>query len=245
MASGLSGPSGFNRGVGLYEGVEGLYGGAPGLVAGPAPLVSIDFKNGIYSVDGVGKTLADLCVQNLNFAPYSASDVVNGTGYKRGPGASAAGPVLTAAAFAAIGTQFVVVMTFYIDEGAAPLSSLHTQIAMMNLPAYSNYSDAVFGRNPVGYSELDDETGIIANLGTLGYAAGRHKAAVRWGATQLAASVDGSAVYAATMTSQSASTHIGLVANSSGSTNSSAIIEKVEFFSVAAFSNANLPALSV
>lgn len=244
MASGLSGPAGLNRGVGLYEGVEGLYGGAPGLASGPFPLVSIDFKNGLYAIGGVSKALADVCTQDLNWGSYSASDVVAGVGYRRQNGAGGNGPVLTAAAYAAIGNQFVGVMRYRFGIGVAAVDWLSIQLAVANLPSYANYATLVVGKPFYGQTLIEDQVGVQLELGAAGYSDGAHIAATRFAAGQVAVSFDEGAVSTAAVASQSSANAIALWADSTGSTDSSAIIEGVDFYAVDDFTLADLPTLS-
>lgn len=210
----------------------------------PSPLVSIDFKNGVYDIGGVSKTLGEVVVQNLNWSPYSASDVVAGVGYRKQNASGGAGPVLSAEAYAAVGYEFVALINYKFIIGVAAVGTLQVQLGTTNLPPYSNFALLSVGDTFYGYTSIEDLSGVRANLGTDGYSDGAHAAAVRFGTGEMAVSFDGAAATVATVQDQSGSNSIVLYADCTGSTDSSAIIEKMEFYPLADFASTDLPALS-
>lgn len=60
---------------------------------GTEPLVFLDFKNGVYTVNGVSKALTDVLAQNTDFGTYTTAAVINGTGLV-GDSSSASNPVM-------------------------------------------------------------------------------------------------------------------------------------------------------
>lgn len=60
---------------------------------GTEPLVFLDFKNGIYTVNGISKALTDVIAQNTDFGTYTTAAVVNGTGLV-GNASSGSNPVM-------------------------------------------------------------------------------------------------------------------------------------------------------
>ena len=210
----------------------------------PSPVAVLDFKGGVYSINGVSKTLAEVCVQDLNWGSYSATDVVAGVGYIQENGDTGAGPVLSAAAYAAVGNEFVAVTRYKYEIGVEPIDRLSISLGLANLPTYSSYCDWIIGETFYDQSALEDETGIISDLGSTGYSDGSHCIAARFTSTQIAISVDGKAPVSATTTDQSGSNTVALWINCTGSDDSAAIIEKVEFYALADYDVTNLPFLS-
>lgn len=65
---------------------------------GTEPLIFLDFKNGVYTADGVTVTVADLLVQNTDYGTWNAATMINGSGAGGVGGSGAAAPVFTGAA---------------------------------------------------------------------------------------------------------------------------------------------------
>ena len=91
MGNGLYlGDKGLSLGTGLYQDAEGLWSGAAGFQAGggtaaPVPLTVIDFKNGIYTIGGVSKTLGDM-FRTLNNGYWDPSYAIDPADIEAGVG---------------------------------------------------------------------------------------------------------------------------------------------------------------
>lgn len=155
------------------------------------PLVSLNFKDGIYSISGVSKTLGQVVEENTDYSPYDPSSVVGGTGLEAS--SAIAFPVLTAAAVAAVtsgpGDGFTAVMTFTL----ALTGTGFTQVSLEIFDAaVANGWGFLAGFNGSASADLYDYDALSDPVSLSG--AGAHKVAVTLTETHLAASIDGDTV---------------------------------------------------
>lgn len=213
------------------------------VAAGPTPLAAGSFKGGSYSIAGVSKTLAEVFVQNTDWAPFSAADIIPDVGYARGPSESGAGPVLTAEAFAAVGTEFVAVLTYYLTNPGGSPTNLGVILDLTDL-GYAQYGGATLGYSFAGDQYAYTAEGGSPSLGTGDRGTGRHKAAFLYGDDNvMRVSLDGGAALSQPYASRNLTDTIGLYAMADPSA-SLAVIEGVEFFSLSDYGAADLVGLS-
>jgi hypothetical protein len=214
--------------------------GAIAAAAGPTPTVSLDFKNGVYSIGGVSKTLAQVCEQFATYGAYSSSDVVAGTGLLRtlstaGPASSSTSPALTSAASAAVlaagvPAGFTAVMTF-----SASLTGNGTAQSFVEMVA----EDVSTGWGAQGLLLSPGSGAMVYDYGAIStssgvVAAGQHKLAFTLSSTRLAGSMDGGTVHvsgapqANTATRIMLSSYAHINAASSGPVTSA--LERIDFY---------------
>jgi hypothetical protein len=140
-----------------------------------------DFKNGIYSINGETKALADLWQQDLNWDAFvPATDVVPGTGLTLSrTSAGSAGPVSTAALEAAVapGTGYTAILDFRINKPASSPNGL-LSVGSYDLPSFANYSEAQFRHNATYFNSTNNFPfgAAVATDGSL------HRAAIAFNA---------------------------------------------------------------
>lgn len=226
-------------------------GGDPGPGAGAGLL--IDFKNGVYIINGANVALAD-AVQSGVYFPYLAADVVPGVGLRAHAdsveSAWKTGPALTAAAqdaaFAGtVDEGFTAVMTYSVSAEIDSVAEVYLYIIADDASSgwYFNWSSGgtAFGAN----------TGSLSDFSTLYVpfptTQGLHKAAITLASDRLAVSIDGAAVVVSAapqpMTEPlqiypSAQAHID-----PGGDSATSIIERIEI--IATVADSVLPTLSV
>lgn len=232
-----------------------LISGQPSSGGGTPYAASIDFKNGIYTLNGVAKTRSEMVVENTDWATFDPSKIIPGTGYQISrmvAGNSSDGFVLTDAVSAGIlpaGSGITMVATYSI-VCADPVPDTYARGALhieaLDLPDYAQEWDVALDFiNSVGnISTLHDfsnpDAPITAGAGT------SHKAAFTFGPDRVAASIDGNAVASINPAADnSGATHIG-VRISAGLFDDLAIsvvttLEKIELIAIVA--DAGLPAL--
>lgn len=212
---------------------------APPAAPGPAvPLVSSDFKNDVYSIAGVSKTLADLWEENADWnTPFVAGDVVAATGLVAtitGAGTVATTPCATAQASAPLLNGFVAVMNYALtkDQGGA-----HIRLELVDLPGFTFEYYAEF---------ISDQAGERCDFGESGVGSEETitletKAAIYVGSDFVAISVGGGPILSHACTDEiAAMTNVALscfVSTTAGT--SIAVIEKLEFFAVDSVHNRN------
>ncbi len=215
-----------NAGVGTGSLSNRLATAAGAVSFGASTLVTLDFENNTYSINGVSKTRDQCLAEDLNWGNYNPADFTNGVGMTSSATAS---PVLSAAAFAAVGSNFTAVVHW---TNGADLPTL--QIGLLDLPSYAIeiYATIMF---EAGLPQVK-QAGTLQNWGSTP-AAGQHVAAVTLSAALAAMSIDGGAAVSIDP-ANTATNSVGLALTAS--TNSS--IQKIEF--ITAVAAAALPALS-
>ena len=201
------------------------------------PLVSSDFKNGIYTINGVSKTLGEVWTENADWGPYSPSVVVPGTGLTvTNPNVTSAG-VLTAEAVTSVAGGFVAVMT-YFTAGAGGC----VELDLSSLPSYA--PDLLFIARPGSDSDHPSVFGNTTTSDTTSSASGSHKVAFILSPSLVAMSQDGHVVVQESGPFGGDATNMVGWWNQVKSGSESSIVEKIEFFSLFDYSAADLPALS-
>lgn len=160
------------------------------------PLAISDFANGIYSINGVPKTLAEMWTQDLRWNAFNPLLVVPGVGYSVSSlalGDTSDGPVATAPLVAAVGVPggFIAVVDYTLTQ--AGTAHCLVQIDEFVLPGYA-----------VGLSWTDDPHAAAKQNSVADFAAviegiepgsyGVKKTAFLFDTSVLAVSVNGSAV---------------------------------------------------
>lgn len=227
-------------------------GGGP---TGPTALVSIDYKNGVYSIGGVSKTLAEVVEHTVSYGAFDPAAVIAGTGLRStwaGSGASgnlSQCPTLTAAAFAAAlpggaAGGFTAVVTASVDQTGPAFCTMGVELVKDDFSTGWGVE--------VGYNSPTSETTNIYDYATLdkrwSFGAGRHIFSLTQATDRIAVSKDGGAPIVSNTApmAQPAANQIGtwVRANqlSAGAGTATVIIEKIEFFATVA--DADLAALS-
>ena len=160
--------------------------------------VSLDFENGIYTVNGGSRNLADVIEEDLTWGSFSYSDHVAGTGITVNPGAFAIGesnPTFSDEIFNLLGGEFTAVID--VDMSWPTPNVLIDDVSQIWLtlwePTFADYYEFVAQLRPIvqsvsiGYFHDPDE---VFTDGTA-LASGTHRFAVTISPTQLAYSVDG------------------------------------------------------
>jgi hypothetical protein len=207
-------------------------GGAPG-----GALVSSDFKNGVYSIGGVSKTVEEVWAENADFQPFDPALIVAGVGLTGTT--SAKGPALTAAAKADLLGGFVAVLDYSVAADNTQIALV--EMFLLDLP---NWSAAYWTRF---YLNGGFDGSTIGDLGSVSSplvtTVGTHRCALRFASDALVASIDGGAnVTTAMPADNSTATDVGV--DLTASSGASAILEKIEFFALADYTAADLPTLS-
>ena len=172
----------------------------------PMPVVSLDFQNGAYSINGVSKTLAEVCETDLNWHTFDPAGVIPGQGLTATQLSSSQGFVLTPAAFAAAGVAFSGAIN-YIFTGPASLD-----FELMDLPGYNHVIDCYADSSVSGGNRVTDylyTTPYPYTPATVGL---EHKVAFTFATTDASVSYDGEAIraFGAAPDNTSGSTDIGL-----------------------------------
>jgi hypothetical protein len=225
---------------------------------GPAPsagsLVTLDFENGVYAMNEVLCTLADVVEENVAYGTYDPTDVVSGSGLvstltRGAPGGGVSGhttPILTAAAYAAalvsgVNAGFTAVMSFSLFYGSS--NQVYVGVEL-DESGFSAGWVSFLSWNGGEQSDLFDY-GSIDSAVTLG-SDGDHKIAFTLCSARLAASVDGNTVVSTAAPQANTGDAVLIYAGFNMANNATgtltATIKKIEFFPTVA--NAGLPALS-
>jgi hypothetical protein len=211
-------------------------------VAAPVltPTVSLDFKNGIYSIGGVSKTLTQVCEEFADYGTYSSSDVVGGSGLLQtlssaGPVASASSPALTSAASAAVlaagvSAGFTAVMTFSSSLTGNGLAQVLCELVAEDVStgwgAQGIIPSPGSGAMVYDYDVATAGSGIVT--------AGQHKLAFTLAGDRLAGSIDGGSVHVSSTPQSNTATRIMIQAfaqiNAASSGPVSAAVESILFY---------------
>lgn len=215
---------------------------------GPAlePLVTIDFKNGVYEWGGDSHTLGETVEAHADYmgSSWNASNVVNGTGLRLvGTESTFFGGVLTSGAAADLlgGCVYVITYSWDIVDGD---NHVLVGVDIGDLPDFTELWSFAGGSS--GVSVVDNvgaDAVLTHDVGT------RHRSAVRVSAAQLAGSADGNAVEVAAEDPQdnASATHAGIMLGllpATPGTNMTVIIEDIVGYALADIDNADLPGLS-
>lgn len=192
------------------------------------PLVSLDFKNGIYSINGVSKTLAECCVENLAWAVFSESASIT-----PGVGLTSNGPVLSSEAQTGLLDGFVMVTeiitnnefgSFYIAD-------------RLQLPGYEDSTYFYYYQGQASLWHNNDTELLLPLTGP-----GITRIAARLTANSITASIAGLPVFSLFHTSFTASDITFYIGPASVTVNEA--IRSVKIYATSTYSNADLPALS-
>lgn len=204
-------------------------GGTPTPTPGVTPLVSSDFKNDVYAIGGVSKTLADVWTENLTaWGSWDTSRVVPGTGLIAGQNG---GPFSSAAMEAALFPGgYVCVMKgiladggdLFVDASDFPAETVDTILSVTT--SGGNQAAAFTGGDTPNWLEIS---------------LGAFKAAFLVNGTALAFSANGSANNTAART-LNADTGLAIGFNTGPET----VLESITFYSLSDYTAADLPALS-
>lgn len=196
-------------------------GGDPG---SPTPLVSSDFKNGVYAINGVSKTLGEVWEEDsVNWGGiWNAGYVSPGVGVVT-VGNDYVGPIVSAEAIALLSGGFVAVAT-------VELTDINTMtFELLDLPNF----------DPDYNLTIAQATATITDGATsdqIAITGGPHKYAFKMHTAECALSVDGSAAVSINPADG--------VANAFAFGGRDYTLEKIEFFSLADYDASDLPALS-
>lgn len=230
------------------------------VVAGPK--VSLDFKNGVYLVNGASKTLGEIATADSGEGTYTSADVVSGVGLRtvlntvsEDPFSwQTSAPLLLPEVFTAIGTNGFTAVLWYnlAQSGGGPASGTAAQVGL-------DYNDSPTAPNagwglgiawggepgPYGTYEYDGASYREPIVATLS-AGGGHKTAITLAPDRNALSTDGSATVVGSPTPPytlaPAALFLRVSSRGSDGGSSTAILERIDFFDVA--SDSELPGLS-
>lgn len=213
-------------GLGLVLAKQASVGGGPS--PGITSLVSADFKNGVYSIAGVSKTLGEVWEENTDWSAFSPSDVVADSGL------TASGPTMVQAVSGPLlASGFVAVLTYNV----ASILELSNSMYMVNLTDWSTGTYAELKSNSssentsgVGNNSTSDD----ANSATL--STGIIKMAVLFSDTECTASIAGG-------TNGSIAPDVGTFTDICLDVDDNTL-EKIEFFALTDYDAADLPGLS-
>jgi len=213
---------------------------------GPTPLVFSDFKNGVYAISGVSKTLGQVWESNATWSPtgFNPALVVGGVGYVVPEIADA--PALTSAATSAVANGYVVVVTANFQSAGSVCSIV---LEAVNDPSWTLdwYLSMVQGAGvgTVFMQDAGNSNDPYVDSGVSLTTDGLHKIAARAELNSFAISVDGSSQISDTAASGSSLplNLVGLNVNAPDA-GQSITIEKIEFFSLSDYDATDLPTLS-
>lgn len=153
------------------------------------PLIFLDFKNGVYTADGVPVTLAEVLAQDLDFGPYEANDVVNGVGLVGDP-VNASSPVVIGDALDLVLQGSTAVYTFVLGASAA---SQRLDLELLDSTDYNLYYYSTSGSyTGGGVNFIGDQDS--SDISEVALAAGTHIKAVTMTNGKISRSTDGGAV---------------------------------------------------
>jgi hypothetical protein len=196
----------------------------------PTLLVSLDFKNGVYSIGGVSKTLAEVCEQDLDWGPYSSASVVGGTGLRSTSGS--VNPTLTSAASAAVlaGGSFTAVVAFTLALTGTGNASIDVDTFEATVTDDWGFGARLNPNSSTATGTLFDFDATFETIPLSG--AGAHKGAATLGPTHLAGAIDGGSVVVTGTPQTMTPVQVGLGLFTSGT--ATAVIERVDFYSAVA-----------
>lgn len=204
----------------------------------PVPLVSSDFKNGVYAINGVSAAVGDVWGEDpSNWGNFNPSeDVVAGQGFVSG------WPTMKHPLVAdVIGSGCVIVIEVRYD-GSGNFCAAGWDIA-----DYPNWSvewvggiDCDGASPPLLYFDGHDQSGSESSPGSWNGLAGLHKYAAVVSSAEIAASVDGSTIITMNPVDNEP-TDFSLFVNGDPGV---MVIEKIEFFSLSDYDASDLPTLS-
>jgi hypothetical protein len=217
----------------------------------PSPTVVLDFKNGVYSIGGVSKTLSEVVTTDAAYGPWDPTAVVAGTGLTRSVsyGASSGShhlstsPVLTTAARNAVvasgvNAGFTAVVKLNVTQTGSGATYLGVEMLKDD---YSVGWGAQVGWNPNSPPNSNDSS--LYDYNTISVkpqllSQGSHTYAFTLDSTQLAATFDGaSPIVTGTPQSNDPSAVIGIWLHAWGpytglttAGSATATIESIKFY---------------
>jgi hypothetical protein len=215
---------------------------------GPVPLVSLDFKNGDYAIQGVAKMLAEVVEDNAEWSSYysgsfSAGQITADVGLVPAIGTPAM-PALTAEAQALVIGGFVLVMSYRLTDPDE--SSNGISIARTDFPDAMTYQelvceirldefDVLGSRAGITTSIMPAETRIVPPIEIC-------RTAAQFDDTQVGAALNGQGPAMGPADITNPPNFVGIVAYAFGA--GTVIVEKIEFFDLADYAIADLDELS-
>lgn len=211
--------------------------------ATPVPILSSDFKNGVYALGETSKTLGEIWEQNGAWGTFNSASVVGGTGLiaTATGGNASTKPVLTALAKADLLDGFVAVITYRLTQTAA---RAYFQIELLDISGFSNEWVFIADQKNGGAFTVYDYTDEATDAITAGPV---YKSAIYIGDDEVAVSTDGAANLAASGTaaiSGADAVAVALVVQAGAGT-ATAVVEKIEFFATTDYPAIFLPNLSI
>lgn len=220
---------------------------------GLEPLVSIDFKNGVYSWGGSTHTLNETVEENASFGvTWDSSKVVASVGLRitGTAGMEVAGSLTSGAADALlpVGTGLVLVVTASASVGAMLNKFATCHVEIDDVPGFTEVWDIALENSfELGDVVIIGDTNSVEEELTLDVVA-THKVAARFTPSAITGSADGNAVETASgdPADNSAGNLITfyLTTTTDDIGTATAIIEKVDFYSADDVVDADLPGLS-
>lgn len=221
---------------------------APVEEGGGGALVSIDFKNGAYALEGVSKTVGEVVEQNGDFDDFDVGSIVPGVGLKAEVttgdfAAASVGPALTAAARDLVlisNGGCTAVMTYSLVGDVSGGGGVSIAVSQGDYTGYS--AEGGFLHTVADGATMWDYGGSTAAMTLDGGTA--HKAAFTMAPDRLSGSADGNAVVSIPLDAATA-TLVGMalqVSNDAAALTKTVILEKIEFFEVV--DDTALPGLS-
>lgn len=144
--------------------------------SGSTPLVPLaisDFENGIYSIGGVNKTLAEMWTEDLaNWGPFDPTSVVAGVGFTQHSNSNVPlqqNPITTPELFAALVPvdNLTVVAEYFLASDDITIAKPSLDFTVTDFPGFTTEQDWGGGANASPASTsisivVDDNTGIKA-----------------------------------------------------------------------------------
>src|SRR4249919_82885 len=221
--------------------------------------VSLDFKNGVYSIGGVEKTVAECVITGSSYG-FSYGDIIPGVGLRVIADAATADPLETITSFPRLSPAArLAVLADGVNAGFTAVTTAITYASISD----QAYVDVVIGDNsPItqgwGFQQnwrvIDSNLSCLYDFSAAPFdnlievpmtAMGRRKGAFLLSSTILAGSIDGAAVVsvAPSQGTTGENIEVGVEAHYDATGGFAiAILEKVEFF--AAVDDEELPTLS-
>lgn len=155
-------------------------------IGGTTDTVVIDFKNAVYTVNGVAVRIDDLTEQDaVNWNAYDPADVVPGSGYP----SLGKGPVLKGAAKNAVLAGATIVLDFTLNADGLGNDTLTFEIFDESFVTFYLWQFQTIGASKPLYADTDNNF----DLANVALADGAHKIAFTQNFSGMAWSLDGAA----------------------------------------------------
>lgn len=229
--------------MGLGLGLGGFRGYIAPVEAGVQPVLLLDFENGVYELDGVSKTLAEVLTEDLGWGTYDPAHVVADVGLQP-PASGDTSPVLTTLAAADLIAGCVAVISYTMTD---PLEEGLNGVAVVRFdqPGFLTYQEGLLDIREDEGPPAQARAGIITTIlpaAVFVNQAAAYKAAFNFDNTQVGASINGAGPAVGPADAPEPPTHIGLYASIGA--NGAVTVTKMEFYSQADYDNADLATLS-